>query len=449
MLTNANSENTVNSTDCNHNSAVKYKFAQDSDITCEIVDFYKSHNPSDPPSERYDRIEADYMKQTGDTLRPIWSHDAFMHPAVCSPSSKTPEELTPETRAEGELSVCYDECREYYHSIIEDRRSQKIAESEAESNHGLSPFWFRNVVLTDIAMEIAECERVPVELVFAGILHSVSSAIGKGLFIEYIAGGRTPLALQMMGFAASGTGKSQTMKKTHQPLRDKEKTLRIDSKRDIAQARAELMVINGKIHHLEGIAKRGKDLTSEQATQLEELMEAKAKMELKIVEPSLRAEDFTLEALRNILPTNNGQLSLMSDDCGKALQNLLGVNNKLQMPEDILILKGYSYDDYISDRVSSGHIHIENVWINLFWLAQPDKMALFKENVWLASGGFLPRCLIASLIVSRAFQRADTTESFMKEYSDLWSGIFEEYRNGYARMEPSELLKSQNRPEKS
>jgi Protein of unknown function (DUF3987) len=172
------------------------------------------------------------------------------------------------------------------------------------------------------------------------------------------------------------------------------------------------------------------------------------KKEIKVLEtqknspPSIWTEDATLAGMRNSLALNSGQLSMISDDAGKALQNLLGEHSNLQKPEDNILLKGYSVSDVSVERAGIGSVFIPEVWISLFWLTQPDKLALLTESQWLKEGGFLARCLIARYACAPHVMSDDSvSQELLDEYWQKWDRIFSTYRQGFLESGESKEIK--------
>jgi hypothetical protein len=239
----------------------------------------------------------------------------------------------------------------------------------------------------------------------------------------------------------SGGGKSASMRRALKPVYDKQMALHEQWKRDCSMTKANLVAVEARLKGLTKTAEK-RTLDSKEARELEQLQTEADKLKKKLAPPSLWMQDFTIEAQRSVLNSNAKQVTMLSDDAGRQFQNLLGLNNKLQMVEDQLLLAGYTGSDFVSDRVSSGHVFIPEVWCSLFWLAQPDKIELLTENVHLAEGGFLARCLMASFHGEACVQSDDdVSPDLMASYDKAWNEIFSAYREQHLEYQSRETIK--------
>jgi hypothetical protein len=179
---------------------------------------------------------------------------------------------------------------------------EKEEDGSIQTGEGLSAFVFGNETLTNIALEIQRCCRVPEELAVVGILASLSCALGKGLNIEYKLNATTPLGLYILGFMKSGGGKSASMDRSMRPVSWKQAELRARWEQDSALTKANLEANESRIGALKKEA--SKILSSEKASELAKLIAEKDKLQKELKPPSLMMEDFTLEAMRNVMSIN-------------------------------------------------------------------------------------------------------------------------------------------------
>jgi Protein of unknown function (DUF3987) len=330
---------------------------------------------------------------------------------------------------------------DYFGEVLERDEKEKMSRRVAIEREGLSAFVFGNPTLTNVAHEIVRCCNVPEELAVCGIFGALSAGIGKGLEIEYKAGATTPLGFFHIGFMHSGEGKTEASKRSLKPLYDKQSALREEWKAGLASVKANIIANKARISKLTKQAER-RGLDSQEAAELEKCIEAEEALQRELVPPSVYMGDFTLEAQRNVLEANHGQTTMLSDDAGRMFQNLLGLNNKMNMPEDLLLLQGYSRMDFQSDRASGKSVHIEDVWCSLFWLSQPDKIELLTKNPWIVEGGFLARCLLARFSGEASVQSDDDVPgALMKRYGEQWNEIYDAYRGHYAEYQIRRIIK--------
>jgi replicative DNA helicase len=109
----------------------------------------------------------------------------------------------------------------------------------------------------------------------------------------------------------------------------------------------------------------------------------------------LWCSDFTSEALGMLLANSNEQMSVLSDEGGLALYNMLGRYTKGDITDDILLCKGKTVNAHAVDRVGRAPIVLNHPCITLLLLVQPDLLQKAFSNQRLLVGGFLARCLAA------------------------------------------------------
>jgi hypothetical protein len=451
-------------------------------ITPEIVEQYRIDHPGLSDDDLYKLTNEE---NSGDGLPPFWDGNAF-ESIEFRPGEYDGEPIEPCTECGGELAsaeeceehgwplpysdrytenatqlmldeagkqkdVLYrrcdcdqdaqaDEWRKWLNDVRARWDEEKESRESATESNGLSAFVLGNPTLTNVALEISRCCNVPEELVVCEILSAISAAIGKGLVIEYKRNGYTPLGLYIIGYMMSGGGKSASMMRALKPVYDKQIALHEQWKSDCSMTKANLVAVEARLKGLTKTAEK-RALDSKEARELEQLQTEVDKLKKELAPPSLWMQDFTIEAQRNVLNSNAEQVTMLSDDAGRQFQNLLGLNNKLQMVEDQLLLAGYTGSDFVSDRVSSGHVFIPKVWCSLFWLAQPDKIQLLTENAHIAEGGFLARCLMARFHGEACVQSDDDVSlTLMAAYDKVWSEVFSAYREQHLEYQSRETI---------
>jgi hypothetical protein len=417
------------------------------EITLDVVEAYQKAYPGE---FIYDRIEADYKAQAKSDLPPLWPGDVLEHPAVID-SSRTPEyldtcdecgkpfkcECDPDKPCEcGKSCVCdQSDQSEYfceYHKELKKQFAREKASEESGEFTASMILGRAEPIFQQIAQETARTVGVPETLTVIEVLSAICTAIGKGLYLESRPGRKTPLGLYFQGFARSGTGKTESVRVAFKPIYDKQRELRESWKQELSEIEANLDVNKARLAFLMKNAGKGK-LTADESSEIIRLKEEIQKLETqKNSPPSIWTSDATLAAMRDLLDLNSCQLSFLSDDAGKALQNLLGEHSNLKMPEDNIFLGCYSGSDITVDRVSKGSVFLPEPWANLFWLAQPDKIKLLTENQWLSEGGFLCRCLVARFnCVPHVMSDDSVSPDLLAKYGERWNLIYNAYRQNY------------------
>src|SRR5260221_6275512 len=367
--------------------------------------------------------------------------DSFPEPIECDEFLEMEFEETPEAICEQcgnpdyDCECCDKEQTNRLHEFFTIVKARHDLDRQAEENGE-----FTASILSDsdstfqaIAQEAARTVGVPETITTVSVLAAVSAAIGKGLYIESRPERETSLGFYFQGFARSGTGKTESTKITLSPIYRKQRELREAWQEELPDIDANLEIVQARLSGLLGKAKKAK-LSSEDAGEVVELKRQIKDLETqKSSAPSVYIEDTTLAGMRDTLnvPSNGGQLSFISDDAGKALQNMLCVHSNLKMPEDNLLPQCYSVGDISVERAGRT-VFVPEAWGSLFSLAQPDKLQLLTGSQWLQEGGFMCRCLVARFnCVPHVMPDQGVSEELVEEYYQKWDKIFKAYRQGY------------------
>ena len=423
-------------------------------VTVEILQRYRNHFPDLTDRELADTIKSHFGDEDG--WRPMYEGGAFLdldfEGDPCEKCGNTEDNCTCKRcekcgKHSWNCDCCTQEDVEQSKEFFDHVKAVHQKEREAEENGEFLASMVldrAHHIFEFVAEEISRTANVPETFAIAGILFAISSAIGKGLFAQFRNGQKTSLGLMFLGFDLSGGGKSECVKASADPLIRKNRELAENWKEDIARVETELELAQLRIDALKKKAKGGKQLSAdEQADMVSLKKDVQGFQESLKSAPALWTEDTTMEAARDLLVLNHGQITMLSDDAGKALINLSGVYNKLQMPEDHLFLKGYSGSDYRADRVGKGAMFIPEVWLNMFWTTQPDKLQLLSNNVWLSCGGFLARCLIAQYGVRPHVLSDDAiSTALLDSYYKEWQKIYRAYRFGFVSDGSSRIIQA-------
>lgn len=252
----------------------------------------------------------------------------------------------------------------------------------------------------DMVREASRVAQVPEALAAMVMLTAISTAVGQGLRAILLPGKITGANIYSLAVARSGIGKSSAAEPILAPLNDiqlfrleqwqREMQPRLDSKKDILADEVKRLIQSAK-----------KLAGAEQRQQLESaLTEKKAalqEVEDALVAPRLICEDVTSQKLALLLQQNEETLALISTDAGEVVNNLLGRYNKLERSDDSLLVKAYTGEQCVVDRMGRGLVLLKHPCMTVLLMIQPDKLASLMQSRQLKEGGFLARCLIAQV----------------------------------------------------
>jgi hypothetical protein len=290
-------------------------------------------------------------------------------------------------------------------------------------------------VVRKMAESVATSANVPIELTVLAVLAVLSTVIGKFLRVKSGPDRTTSANLYILGFALSGTGKSEAIRLVFGAVNEiQQELIRNWKTTTLIELRARLKRIEAEIKKIDKELQKSPD--AEKADCLEQELGEKLGEQQKIQDkmqspPKIYTEDCTAERMATLLQLNREQLTLLSDDASKAIQNLLGRYNKLNMVEDTLLVKGYSLNPFVVDRQTRDPVDLQEPCINLFWLTQPDKIPILFGNESLLSGGCLARCLVTD---TRCEPRKITgveepiPKEVKEDFEKLVRSLFENFR---------------------
>jgi hypothetical protein len=209
-------------------------------------------------------------------------------------------------------------------------------------------------VLREMADAISASCNVPMEMSGPIVLATVSGALGKGLKTKsgpdlHIFGN-----LYLLGFADSGSGKTNCFKPATKPIRDFEANAQ-DYWDEFTrpETEAELRILEKEIMLLEKMIGNRKSVVTDRAQIKKDLIEKlgqRQAVRTKLHKPRIITEDVTEESLGLLLYQNGEAIFSLSPDAGKALQNLEGRYSNNKNPDDNLYVKARSGDHHAVDR---------------------------------------------------------------------------------------------------
>jgi Protein of unknown function (DUF3987) len=250
-----------------------------------------------------------------------------------------------------------------------------------------------------------------------------SAAIGRGLVVKSNVR-RTYANLYALIGAKSGTGKSVVFDEFMAPLSELQlETLKEFSAEQKPRAEAELKMLQSEIQGLLKFKRNSNEFDiAEDARheRLSELLQAQAVLEDKLEFASrLWCSDFTSEALAMLLAGSGEQMSVLSDEGGLALYNMLGRYTKGDITDDILLCKSKTVNCHAVDRMGRPPIVLSLPCVALLLLVQPDLLRKAFSNKRLLVGGFLARCLAAD---SKMEVQYENEETLPEADPDIMSG---------------------------
>ena len=265
----------------------------------------------------------------------------------------------------------------------------------------------------------------------------VSGSIGRGLEMRSGPNQTLKANIYILVSAISGEGKTATANQLDFPLKEHAAGKlayweQLDKPRLIARQARLNREHKSVLEKLYGA--KSASLTAAEKKNLEDRQIAiwieLEKLKKDCQEPTFWTEDATQEVLVKLMFYNHEQLLSYSTDARKAVQNLFGLYNKLQSPEDNFYVKAFSGDPFRSDRVGRDPYCLESPCLSLLWMLQPELFKQLLANRWLQLGGFLPRILPGD---SRLEPHEDkgTRKTVAAAIRDGWATTIEELITRY------------------
>lgn len=289
---------------------------------------------------------------------------------------------------------------------------------------------------SDMVREVARVLQVPEAIPGMTMLPAISTAIGPALRTELIPGRITRGNIFVLGVGRSGTGKSLGADPILAPLYDLDSARLEQWKREARpglEARRKLLAAE-----IERITKSVKRSAGEvqRATLESELAGKQAALQQvddSLIEPHLMCEDITSQKLAMLMKQNGEATSIITTDGGDLVNNLLGRYSKLDRTDDALVVKGFSGDPCMVDRMGRDSIRLKHPWLSMLLWVQPEKRDTLFGSRQLRDGGLLPRCLIAEIDADLNHieeTAADITTKTRLAYTQQISTLLQTFRLG-------------------
>ncbi len=262
------------------------------------------------------------------------------------------------------------------------------------------------------AQAIAEHFQMYPDMPALELLAAVSTACAGKVDIEAYEGWREPIQTYTMVCMGVGERKSPVFKLAHKPLEawqaEKAKTMA----GDIAANQSKKRLLQKKQQKAE---EKGDEEAAD--TYARELAKFK-----DITVPRILADDITVEKLAGVMAENHGTCSIWSSEGG--LLSILGgrYQNKDAGPNVDLILKAYSSDPAIVDRVGRPTEIIPKPALTVMLAVQPDVLEQLMGNDAFMNRGLCGRFMYSlpdSMVGHRKIHSSPIPEGLKAEYSRI------------------------------
>lgn len=275
---------------------------------------------------------------------------------------------------------------------------QLASEADVPTPTSVFPVHCLPPTVSAMASAVADIVQVPISLSGPVALGMLSGAIGARLELESGPARTCRPNLYLLVSAASGSGKSETLRLLGAPLTARERQDVETHRRDtLPGILADLDLLGVEIERLKKAA-RGEELTAagreELRAQLQVKRAAQERAEVEKQDPVLTVENVTTEKLALLLSRREETLFSLSGDAGGIVNNLLGRYNKAERTDESLYLKAWTGEPERVDRLGRESVTLNRPCLSALWLVQPDKVESLLANAALSDGGLLPRFLI-------------------------------------------------------
>lgn len=280
-------------------------------------------------------------------------------------------------------------------------------------------------VISEYTLALSKSTETPIEFCFMNILAVISIVCQRIAKVQVKPDYHETLTLWVCNAMESGNRKSPVISKISEPLREIEKSMA----QEVKKQRSEIEERN--FAHTEAIknsrnaitkiqkGKKNKFLSSDEIDiELNNIENEKEKLEDLPSLPQLTTSDSTPEGIVRLLKENSGYIGILSDE-GGILDTINGRYNN-NIPNLDVFLKGYS-GDYVSvNRMHNDPISVDSANVAFGISPQPSVLLNIMSDTNLRNRGFIARfCLL--LPESRVGYRISLTPSIPSELSHDYS----------------------------
>jgi hypothetical protein len=227
----------------------------------------------------------------------------------------------------------------------------------------------------------------------AAVLGGVSAVVGTRILVRISQSWCYHAGLYLKLLAPSSYGKSSVIEAVDQPIRTLEANLRMDTADEVKRCRADVLYVEAQIKAKQAILlstlKKGEaagDLPK-QIAQLEDDLKA---LKAKATAPVLVADDFTVEAIVDVLEQNDERVTVTSGDTG-----IFNVERYSDNPSIELLLKCWKGEPHREIRRGRAEdADLKRPSMAMLVATQVENVrALAAKNPALVHRGLLPRFL--------------------------------------------------------
>lgn len=227
----------------------------------------------------------------------------------------------------------------------------------------------------------------------AAVLGGVSAIVGTRIMVRISASWSYHSGLYMMLLAPSSYGKSSVIEAVDQPVRTLEAQLRAETEIEVRRCRADVIHVEHEIKAkqtlLNSALKKGEpgSRIAEEIAQLEQDLRT---LKAKSKPPVLTADDFTPEAVVDVLEQNDERVTVTSGDSGIFNLERYGENPSIELL--LKCWKGEPHREVRRGRIEDADLQRPSMAMLVATQVENVK-ALAAKNPALVHRGLLPRFL--------------------------------------------------------
>lgn len=273
-----------------------------------------------------------------------------------------------------------------------------LQNTAARNRTALRPDYLREFpveALPDVARKVVhklvEIHGVDSQLAASLVLAVGSAAPGKGLAARTVNGLIAYANLFIVGAGRSGSGKSIIANPFIKILSAFQAHLKRLRKKREAAVKARLNAIERQLEALESVQPTETDNQTPPPTADTLMLEA-AILQSQLGDPRILVDDVTSEKFADLAGKNNGTMASISSDARSAIKNLKGRYRGGDSTDEDILLKGYSVEPIIQDRISRDSVETVACF-SICWLTQPDHLRGLYGKEALTDSGLLCRFL--------------------------------------------------------
>jgi len=275
-------------------------------------------------------------------------------------------------------------------------------------------------MLPDVVQEfvgaVAHETQAPEGLVAMYALATLAACAQRSRCVEVRPGWTEMLALFVIVVARSGESKSPVVSRCYAPVRAWERDAREEYMTVAAEHAAKLEVLE--------VTAKDKSLTFDEKT---DALVALSTHESAMPAPArVRVDDATPESLAMLAAKQSGSIAVISSE-GSVLRTVLGMRyGKDRAANMEILLRGYSGEDHIVDRVGR-ELYIPSLSISVAVTVQPSVLHGLATIPGVREQGFLARCLFSfpgSLVGNRKWKASKPVpDALARGWAALVTGV--------------------------